>query len=171
MSLTLPLLLGACLFPDEDFYQHRIAELTDADGDGFSPVDGDCDDADAATFPSAAERCDGLDQDCDEAVDEEAADAATSYADADADTFGAGVGVTACVAPAGHAANALDCDDASAAVNPSAGETAYDGVDDDCDGEDLTDVDGDGYDAAQVGGDDCDDADAGGISGRVRRLL
>jgi len=36
-------------------------------------------------------------------------------------------------------------------------EIPYDGVDQDCDREDLTDVDGDGYDATEVGGDDCDD--------------
>ena len=36
-----------------------------------------------------------------------------------------------------------------------------DGVDDDCDGSDLTDVDGDGYDWDGItGGTDCDDTDA-----------
>ena len=38
-------------------------------------------------------------------------------------------------------------------------EVAYDGIDQDCDGADLTDADGDGYDALVVGGDDCADAD------------
>ena len=38
-------------------------------------------------------------------------------------------------------------------------EVPYDGVDQDCDGLDLTDVDADGYDAAEVGGADCDDLD------------
>ena len=37
----------------------------DADGDGVRAEDGDCDDADATVFPGAAERCDGLDNDCD----------------------------------------------------------------------------------------------------------
>ena len=36
-------------------------------------------------------------------------------------------------------------------------EVPYDGVDQDCDGLDLTDVDGDGWDAVQVGGEDCRD--------------
>jgi hypothetical protein len=39
-------------------------------------------------------------------------------------------------------------------------ELPYDGVDNDCDGSDLTDVDGDGHDALEAGGEDCDDDDA-----------
>jgi hypothetical protein len=46
-------------------------------------------------------------------------------------------------------------------VNPGATEVAYDGIDNDCSGGDLTDVDGDGYDAETVGGNDCDDDDSG----------
>lgn len=53
-----------------------------------------------------------------------------------------------------------DCDDNDASINPGATETAYDGIDQDCDGSDLTDVDGDGYDATVSGGSDCDDGDA-----------
>ena len=53
-----------------------------------------------------------------------------------------------------------DCDDNDASIHPGAQETPYDGVDQDCDDLDLTDVDGDGFDAEQAGGSDCDDGDA-----------
>jgi len=46
-------------------------------------------------------------------------------------------------------------------------EIPYDGVDQDCDGADLTDVDGDGFDALVAGGEDCDDADAAIYPGAV----
>lgn len=49
-----------------------------------------------------------------------------------------------------------DCDDLDPSVNPGAGETWYDGVDQTCDGNDG-DQDGDGHLAEVVGGDDCND--------------
>jgi hypothetical protein len=52
-----------------------------------------------------------------------------------------------------------DPDDTGQDCVPSE-EQPYDGIDQDCDGEDLEDVDGDGWTASQVGGTDCDDTDA-----------
>jgi hypothetical protein len=57
------------------------------------------------------------------------------------------------------ATEGIDCDDGNAAVNPGATEIAYNGIDDDCSGGDLTDVDNDGYDGG-LGGSDCDDGNA-----------
>jgi MYXO-CTERM domain-containing protein len=128
---------------------------TDVDGDGADERE-DCDDADASVHPGAAETCDGLDDDCDGATDEpDASDAATWYADADGDGFGdAGATTTGCEAPSGYVADATDCDDRDAGAHPGAAEAWYDGVDQDCDGND-DDLDGDGLPAA----DDCDDTD------------
>ncbi len=170
----------------------------DADGDGFgaasfvavscdAPVGyvataDDCDDLDANVYPGAPETCDGVDEDCDGAVDDGAVDPSDWYADADGDTYGdAATGVSACEAPAMYVADATDCDDAAAGTHPGARETC-DGVDEDCDGvvdDGVTlsswyaDVDGDHYGdpavvtsscAAPAGtvstGTDCDDGDA-----------
>jgi hypothetical protein len=56
--------------------------------------------------------------------------------------------------------SSVDCDDTDPYINPGATDVAYDGVDQDCSGSDLSDVDTDGYDATEVGGPDCDDQDA-----------
>ena len=54
----------------------------DEDEDGW-PDDEDCDDQDAAVHPGAEEHCDGLDEDCDEQVDEQPVDAPGRTADCD----------------------------------------------------------------------------------------
>ena len=53
-----------------------------------------------------------------------------------------------------------DCDDENPYVNPYADDIPYDGIDQDCDGSDLTDVDGDGFSAMEAGGSDCEDANS-----------
>ncbi len=67
--------------------------------------------------------------------------------DADQDTF------------ADVAVGGLDCNDNDDTIYPNAQETPYDGIDQDCDGEDLTDVDSDGFESTQVNGLDCNDND------------
>ncbi len=52
---------AAALFP---------AACDDADGDGFPGCDTDCNDANAAIYPGAAEVCDGVDGDCNGLVDD-----------------------------------------------------------------------------------------------------
>ncbi len=137
---------------------------TDGDGDGYVAGE-DCDDGDAAVYPGAAERCDGVDNDCDGAVDEDdAVDMSGWYLDADGDGFGDASSLTeACEAPADHVGEAGDCDDGEATVHPGAAERCN-GVDDDCDGavdEDPTDTwyadaDHDGYGDPDTMLADCD---------------
>ncbi|MEY3213895.1 MAG: hypothetical protein RIT28_4376 [Pseudomonadota bacterium] len=106
----------------------------DADGDGVS-AETDCDDDDASRYPGAEELCDGVDQDCDGEIDDDATDAETTYADEDGDGYGdPAVVFVACEAPTGAVTNADDCDDSDAGVNPDGVETC-DGRDEDCDGE------------------------------------
>ena len=117
------------------------AEPVDADGDGYT-ADQDCDDQDASAYPGADELCDEVDNDCDDKVDEPF--------DADGDGY-----YSAELCEHGD-----DCDDSIYSFNPGASEVPYNGVDEDCDGADLTDVDGDGFDGLRADGDDCDDDDA-----------
>jgi hypothetical protein len=60
----------------------------------------------------------------------------------------------------GYAVEGGDCNDADATVNPGGTEIWYDGVDQDCDGNDA-DKDGDGHALTGFGGTDCNDEDAG----------
>lgn len=128
--LTALTTLTAC----KDGFTEDTGTQIDADGDGVLASE-DCDDDNTAVFPGAEEICDGLDNDCDEEVDNGATDATFWYPDADADTYGDLSGeVSACEAPLGHVADATDCDDTRAEVNPAAAEICNAGVDDDCDG-------------------------------------
>ena len=52
-----------------------------------------------------------------------------------------------------------DCAPNDPDIHPGAVDIPYDGIDQDCDGLDLTDFDGDGYDADHTGGTDCNDED------------
>jgi hypothetical protein len=105
----------------------------DFDGDGYTILQGDCDDFDAAINPGAKEiPYNGFDDDCNKLTKED---------DLDGDGF----------------IKAIDCNDKNIKIFPGANEIAYDGIDQNCDGSDLTDVDMDGYDAKSVGGKDCDD--------------
>ena len=135
----------------------------DGDSDGYTAAE-DCDDSNSVVHPGAAELCDGVDNDCDGAIDEDVA--TTFYADTDGDGFGdASSTAEGCEAPAGYVPNGNDCDDASAESYPGAPERC-DSADNDCDGiidEDVTttfyaDGDGDGYGDPLSAVEDCDPA-------------
>lgn len=126
--------LAACVGDGADTDTDPDDQPVDADGDGV-PAASDCDDTDPDVFPGADERCDGVDDDCDQEVDEDAVDAPTWWVDGDADGYGVeGDPVVGCTAPPGRADQVGDCDDAREDVHPAAPEICLDGADNDCDG-------------------------------------
>jgi MYXO-CTERM domain-containing protein len=148
----------------------------DFDGDGYGDPDSlteaceapgghvengeDCDDGVSYSYPGADEVCDDLDNDCDGEIDEDAIDMLTYYADSDDDGYGDASSVMmSCDPLSGFVLDSSDCNDDADSAYPGGTEIPYDGIDNDCDGSDLTDVDGDGYESDVIGGEDCDDDD------------
>ena len=168
----------------------------DLDGDGFGNPDVsqaacarptgfvdnnlDCDDSRSSVSPDGAEACNGLDDDCNGAVDDGYA-MSEWFEDWDGDGRGNPL-VTAisCYPPSGFVGVGGDCDDEDFDVHGDMSELC-DGKDNDCDGivdEELSDLvffrdlDGDGYGTSMdriidcapvtgyvVDGTDCDDDD------------
>lgn len=126
----------------------------DVDGDGLSEDEGDCDDSSADNSPDSPELCDGVDNDCNGEIDDQASDMATWYLDMDQDGAAGSDAVLACDAPEGAQTLQSDCNDANAQIHPGALEVCDD-VDQDCNGliDDnpsdpetfYVDADGDGH--------------------------
>ena len=145
---------------------YRISPNNTEDDDGDGAADrvcggNDCDDASAATGPSAPELMDGLDNDCNGMVD----DSPTSvswWIDGDGDGYGsaASTPTTSSTPIEGRVTRGGDCNDGDVYVHPGAADPC-DGVDDDCDGNAddtapllafFTDADRDGWaDATPAG--------------------
>ena len=159
---------GESCFADEDGDGARTtATLVSTDGDCADPGEAaaaaslDCDDAEAAIRPGVAELVgDGVDQNCDGAEtcflddDDDGARTTATLASADADCADAREGV---------ATDALDCDDADAAIRPGVAEVAGDGVDQNCDGGEscfLDDDDDGARTSSTLASTDADCADA-----------
>ena len=146
--------------------------------EGASPNANDCDDRNADIFPGAAEVCNGIDEDCDDEVDEGVT--ITAFTDADGDGFGdPTTEVQVCAAASDQVLVSDDCDDNDPDAWPGNPEVC-DEADNDCNGETdegvtttyYRDDDGDGWGgfsgttegctvpegyAADLG--DCDDTD------------
>ena len=154
---------GATEIPDDGIDQDcngvdAVTCFVDADMDGFgslvpvvaldgtcdlaqaeSAVPTDCNDANAAIHPGAVEiPDDGIDQDCN------GFDAVTCIVDADKDGYGTNLGTTViasdgtCDAAGGESYVATDCNDLDPSIHPGAVEIPNDGIDQDCNGSDLT---------------------------------
>ncbi len=110
--------------------------------DGYSLVDGDCNDADPGVNPGASEACDdtNTDEDCDDLRDDDddgVTGTSTFYYDADGDLRGdPGTTIERCDAASGWVDNAEDCDDTDGAAWTGNTEVCEDGSDNDCSGSD-----------------------------------
>ncbi|MBK8487297.1 MAG: T9SS type A sorting domain-containing protein [Bacteroidetes bacterium] len=131
--------LGIC---EDVFY-------ADTDGDGFGDVlsdtiacdipvgfvidSTDCNDADNMMNPAAIDICNGVDDNCNGTIDEDAVFIAY-YIDADGDGFGnPDTEEMFCFIPSGYVTDNTDCDDTNENIYPGAPEI-LNGIDDNCDG-------------------------------------
>jgi hypothetical protein len=155
-------LIATIIDTDGNLSQDRVkdftvqtAEESDDDLDGYTELEGDCDDANDNVHPGAPEVANGVDDDCDGEIDED-----TDDFDDDEDGFSELEG---------------DCNDDDASIYPGASESLNE-LDDDCDGtvDETTvayDDDGDCFceeapctgsiatDCADIVESDCDDGD------------
>lgn len=158
---TMPMLIDDRAVEPIAHRMRLVGEILDVDGDGSVAGD-DCADDDPERYPGAIEYCDGIDNDCDELVDNDVV-SIEWHLDADGDGFGdpAFFLESRCddFVVATGAPNGDDCDDANPDIHPNVDEIC-DGIDNDCDNdvdEDVptvdffADADGDGFgDATQL---------------------
>jgi hypothetical protein len=165
---------GSTIGPGDSLY---------CDGPQDAVVGGDCDDTNAQAFPGNTEvNANGVDEDCDGFEN--------CYVDSDGD----GVGVPSVqtspdltCSGTGLATTTNDCADDDASIYPGASEQIADGVDQNCDGNELCyiDADGDAWGTAATTASadltctspgvaaqsvDCDDSDAGRNPGMVETV-
>jgi hypothetical protein len=144
MKLFLLIMITAGCLPEPT--STSVEAYVDADGDGVPAGDGvgyDCNDNDSSVHPGAGEICDdGINNDCDDEVDEVDQYTIGSVAwwpDADGDGHGdlfAEV-IYTCSGdpdPNGSVLYDTDCDDSDSSVHLGAEEICDDGIDNDCNG-------------------------------------
>ncbi len=124
---------------DSDTYGDTDVVLEDCEQpSGYVAESGDCNDDDDTIKPGADELCDGVDNDCNDLIDDDDTplDPVTWYLDDDDDGYGdRDASTTACDQPSGYVDNAGDCDDSTDAVHPGGLEQLGDFLDGDCDGD------------------------------------
>jgi|GEM_PF-4059841 len=127
----------------------------DLDQDGFV-LSVDCNDNNPDINPGAQELCNNIDDNCNNIIDEGLV-FETYYIDDDGDGFGnPNQTISDCTQPQGTSTNDQDCDDSNPNINPNATDIPDNSIDEDCNGEDSTEIvdnDGDGF-GTDV---DCDD--------------
>ena len=119
---------GSSSIPFTSEFDSAQAFLTVQNPDGYGT---DCDDTDFTRYPGAVEICDGVANEC-----------GTSLPAEEIDNDGDGY-VECAIDVNGWWGNASivggeDCDDANSSVNPGESEIADDGIDNDCDGLEMT---------------------------------
>lgn len=112
--------------------------IKDLDGDGYSQLEGDCDDSNSDINPSAIETCDNIDQNCNEIIDD-GLEKNTYYVDNDQDSFGDenDTPLVSCKNSDGYSLNSYDCDDENEFINPNSEEIPTNDIDENCDGVDI----------------------------------
>lgn len=106
----------------------RAYHCLDKDNDGYDSCN-ECDDDNANIHPDADEICDGVDNDCDDKIDE-----GLWYPDKDKDGYGDILDVgQSCPVPEGYVSDNTDCNDNDRTINPGAVEIPGDGIDQNCD--------------------------------------
>jgi hypothetical protein len=146
--------------PEDTFEPPR-----DDDGDGYTPADGDCDDSDPEVHPGQIEACNGVDDNCNDLVDE-------GHPDSDDDGTADCMDVEECDGLDNDGDGLIDEGEPDSDGDGTADcvdDEECDGLDNDGDGliDEGFDEDGDGYTACTPGSDDwdCDDDDPSVNSG------
>lgn len=121
------------------------SDCDDLDGDGFRGIDNDCDDENPDIHPDAEELCDGIDNNCNQLIDDQEgvvlSNMTRAYLDQDGDGFGGTTEEYFCVIPDNYASSSDDCNDQSDTINPNAIEIC-DEIDNNCNEQiDLEDPD------------------------------
>jgi hypothetical protein len=128
-------LLTGCNEGDPAYTDYSF--MSDLDGDGFSPEDGDCDDENALVSPSQPEVCDSIDNNCDGITDAQLSVPLQIFEDGDGDGYGGGSPQhhLTCQVPDSYSLVGGDCEDSDPSVHPDAESSWEDSlVDNDCDG-------------------------------------